>query len=197
MAFKIGLTMLDDLARSGLTADDATRLQMVEVSSEVLAKLGLPARPAYEIPYFNLDGSVRSDVRRFRLLDGKLPKYLMTPGSMPSIYLDPIRPWPVIAAETGLPIIVVEGEKVAAAACNIGLNCIALGGVWSFRSKKHNRLSLIDDFYQFNWAGRRVKIVFDSDVMTKPAVLGALHSFSYELSGLGASPCTVILEDVA
>jgi hypothetical protein len=42
------------------------------------------------------------------------------------------------------------------------------------------------------WEGRKILIVFDSDVMKKPQVLGALHALAYALRCLGGKPETVI-----
>ena len=185
-------TMLEDLARSGLTAEDAKRLSYVEVSPEESERLGFAKRPAYRLPYLDIN-SQPTNFYRLRFLDSAKPRYSQEKGSVPGLYFPATITWSSLPKST--TIIFTEGEKKAARAAKDGHACIGLGGVWSFRSKRTGEFEILDAFKQLDWKGRSVLIIFDSDVVKKPQVLGALHAFAYQLSCLGAKPQTVILPE--
>jgi hypothetical protein len=131
----------------------------------------------YKIPYFDLDGGPSGFVR-YRLsetLSGG-QKYTQRTGSGCHLYLAPIlkdTSWREIAQDATKPIWITEGEKKAARACKAGLPTIGLGGVSSWATRGSNRTEkrkLISDFNLFEWSGRPVYIVFDSDQSTKGEV---------------------------
>lgn len=92
------------------------------------------------------------------------------------------------------PLLITEGEKKALSAASFGFNCIAIPGVWNWqekrprdeRGKPSGRRQLISDLSQIAWKGRRVYIVFDSDVATKPQVQSAERELASTLAKRGA-----------
>jgi hypothetical protein len=106
-----------------------------------------------------------------------------------------------------IPIAITEGAKRTIALHRLseyGLNpddpprflAVGLGGVWSFRGtigkvagpdgSRRDEKGLINDLRRLAWAGRRVYIVFDSNVHTNSKVAAARRQLSTALSQLGA-----------
>jgi hypothetical protein len=190
--------VLKDLARSGLTAEYA-KLKLEPLDAVATKKLTGRDGASYKIPYFTLDGRP-SKFYRIRFLDPqasfgapeKVEKYWQAPNTPPALYLSPSIKWRKLARDVSVPLYITEGEKKAAAACKVGLACVGLGGVWSWCQRKKG-VALIPDFQQFEWRGRRVVIVFDSDVAEKPEVQQAMLALAEQLVTLGASPETIKL----
>jgi hypothetical protein len=176
--------ILADLARSGLSNEDAEKLGIEDLTRE--------RRPAYKIPYFDIDGKL-TDFYRKRFLDDGEQRYTQPAKMAPRLYLPPYFDWKGLAGARPdgkkVPFIFTEGEKKASRASKAGFPVIALGGVWNFLSEK----VLISDFKLFEWKDRQITIIYDSDVTAKPSVRAALHAFAREMSALGADPRTVML----
>ncbi len=183
---------LADLARSGLTVDDAAAMQIAPGDPEELRGLGLPSKKSYEIPYFDIKGE-STGFRRWRYLedtrdalaqktDKKPIRYVQERGTRPQMYLAPMVPWEATIADTSIPIGATEGEKKAAAMCAAGIPCIGLGGVWSFKSEGKP----IPDLDLFDWRDRQVYIAYDSDAKTNPDVAQARSALAAELTSRGA-----------
>jgi hypothetical protein len=79
----------------------------------------------------------------------------------------------------GVPLWITEGIGKADAAVSVGLCCVALLGVDTWRRLDHERNAI-------PLRGRTVYLAFDSDTWTKVEVLRALHSLTEFLVGLGA-----------
>jgi hypothetical protein len=89
--------------------------------------------------------------------------------------------------DPSIPLLVTEGSKKADAAACAGLVCIALPGVWSWRSK--NDLGgkvAVADWNDIALNGRRIILGFDSDVVIKKSVQDALRSLTDYLEYKGA-----------
>lgn len=82
-------------------------------------------------------------------------------------------------------IIITEGEKKALKAVQEGFNCIALGGVWCWRSRKTED-GLIPDIHKIKWKNKEVFLCFDNDIYYKTQVLNALRALTYQLQDFGA-----------
>lgn len=82
-------------------------------------------------------------------------------------------------------IIITEGEKKAIKAVQEGFNCIALGGVWCWKSKKTED-GLIPDIHKIQWKNKEVYLCFDNDICYKAQVLNALRELTYQLQEFGA-----------
>lgn len=90
-------------------------------------------------------------------------------------------------ANPQIPLWITEGQKKADALASRRQCAVALLGVWNFKGKNpfHGTTFLVDwDFIALD--NREVRIVFDSDVMTKPQVRQALDRLKEHLQRKGA-----------
>lgn len=130
---------LDDLRRSGLSPTD---MLVRDLTASEKAATGCSSRTdGYVIPYFSLRGSplpfYRVKVLTTDLENGvkykqprKTPNHIYFP---PGFYTCLVR-W--CKEHSSAPIVVItEGEKKAACAVKLGIPCVALGGVDSWRSR--------------------------------------------------------------
>lgn len=176
--------MLDDLARSDLTANDATVLKMSLVEPK-----GFNRQPRYTLRYFEISGKPNCFYRERNLGTpprdgrGKERRYTQPAGAAPRFYLPPLGiRWKAVAADPKQKIVFTEGEKKSACACKHGIPTIGLGGVFNFlRDGKP-----IADFEEFAWTGREVEICFDSDAANIFNVRLAEHRLAEELTRRGA-----------
>ena len=97
-----------------------------------------------------------------------------------------------ISKDEGVEVTFTEGQFSAAIACYFGIKCLALTGVWNFTSKNCG-YDFLPELETWAWAGRRVVLCWDSDVMTKAGVAQALAAFSAQLKARGATVFTKIL----
>lgn len=176
---------LDDLARSGLTESDARKLRIAPMPF-------FGPTDGYRIPYFALDGSP-TDYYRDRLFDNPNQKYNQARKSTPRAYFPPLleQSWKEVARDTSAPVLIVEGEKKAAAGCKAGFPTIGIGGVDSWSAKKR----MIPDLAAFPWKGRPAVIVFDSDVVRNATVRAARDRLGAALREKGAGVVAVDLPD--
>lgn len=159
----------EDLYKSGLT-DTTIELCQFHSARPHDIKQFQGVDSALVIPYFGLDGKLTGH-KRFRFYpprltkEGKEQKYFQNPGSDSEIYIPPLLPWAQIAADPTQPLTITEGEKKAAAACQAGLFCIGVAGVWNWRQRldSHERI-VLPAFDQFVWQDRCVELVPDNDV---------------------------------
>lgn len=185
-----------DLARSGLSLEDAQDNGMYAVDDASMVHPDFAAHPAIIIPYTRIDGSrVTYEVGerhipyvrcRYLSVPGKsLPKdgrkYDAPRGSGSQILV------PQSLTQSILPpgaVCVVEGEKKAIALCKVGIPCVAIGGVDNVRESKAGALhpDLVAVIAQFS----DVCIVFDSDVATNPNVERAEQRLATLLALQGA-----------
>ena len=181
--------MLDDLARSGLTPEDAKILKL---------KTGHTLKPStagYVIPYFDAKGRqtkfyrvryLETTLTGFAALSGKKPlRYNQPPATLNEIYLPPYIKWSEYLAGKE-PLIITEGEKKSALATREGLPTIGLGGVWCFMSKKAGT-SLLPALEGVNYKDRVIYICYDSDAATNPDVLMAEATLAKRLIDKGAT----------
>ncbi len=108
-----------------------------------------------------------------RIKDGKPVKYETPSGSRMALDVHPFARG--MLGDPSVPLFVTEGIKKGDALVSRGLCALALIGVWNWRgtNERGGKTILADwDYVALN--GRRVYIVFDSDVMLKPAVYKAL-----------------------
>ncbi len=138
--------------------------------------------PALLIPVRGVTGEIvtyqiRPDEPR--IANGKPLKYETPSGTRMSLDVPP-----GIRSKLGdptVPLFITEGARKADAAVSHGLCCIALLGVWNWRgTNEWGGQTALADWESIALRGRRVYIVFDSDVMLKEAVhlaLGRLKAF--------------------
>ncbi len=96
-----------------------------------------------------------------------------------------------MAKSAGAELIIVEGEKKSAAACERGLFATGVAGVWNWRQQLDNgerlTIPLLD---QFIWIGRAVELIPDSDAWREEKQLSVLSGFfalGHELLSRGAT----------
>jgi hypothetical protein len=129
---------LADLASSGLTEETLAVMQVEAVRPHDIKVQG--ALSAYRMVYFGIDGS-KNCFQRLRLFpvitraDGSKQKYFQVAGSDPHLYLLPLFDWSSVARDPSMPLIIPEGEKKSAKACQEGLFAIGVAGLWNWRQK--------------------------------------------------------------
>lgn len=170
--------LLDD---SGITSEVAlARGYRSVITKAELQRLGFGARqcqvPALLIPVWDVTGEIglyqsRPDAPRIER--AKAVKYETPKGAQMTLDVPPgIRSW---LPDPHRPLFITEGVRKADAAASRGLCCIALLGVWNWRGSNDagGKLAL-PAWESIALNGRRVYVVFDSDVMTKASVQAAL-----------------------
>ncbi len=110
---------------------------------------------------------------------GKLLKYEAPAGSVPHFDIHPDARATMLDPEQTLYF--TEGNKKGDALWSRGVPCVSITGVWMFL---HGRL-VVPDLDEIPLRGRRVRVVFDSDVTRKPAVAEALLRFCSALERRG------------
>ncbi|MDP9236716.1 MAG: DUF3854 domain-containing protein [Chloroflexota bacterium] len=146
--------------------------------------------PAMLLPVHGFKGGVasyqiRPDTPRVGT-DGRLIKYETPRGS--TMVLDVHPQARVLLADPAIPLFITEGIKKGDALVSKGACAVALLGVWNWRGTNEpgGKTALVDwEYVALN--GRRVFIVFDSDVMTNPAVYSALSRLGEFLKARGAN----------
>lgn len=116
---------------------------------------------------------IRPDQPRINANSGKPIKYETVGGSRMVLDVPPsARHW---LREPQRPLFITEGSRKADSGVSRGLCCIALLGVWNFRgTNEYGGKTALGDWESIALNGRKVYIVFDSDVMEKAAVRSAL-----------------------
>lgn len=193
--------MLDKLRTSLLTPRHAAALRL-EPAAEGHALDVNPKWAGFKIPYFDLRGRETSFFR-FRFLQyqpstgfgaevegPKKPlRYAQPKGSALEAYFPPLlgdRSWERVSKDPSVPIGLTEGELKAACCCANGiLPMVGLGGVFNWQSARLN-LPLIPSLEAFDWNGRAVYLVFDSDAASNPMVRVAQSRLTKALRMRGA-----------
>jgi hypothetical protein len=155
--------------------------------------------PGFVIPYFDTSGRKTKFFRYrylaqpprngFDALTKKKPlRYAQPPNTVNELYLPPLVDWKKVAKDKTLPILMTEGEmKAACGTLNTPYPTIGLGGVWCWKSAKA-RQPMLEQFDEFDWDGRPVYIVYDSDAKTNPMVIQAENALAQALTARGAEP---------
>lgn len=165
-----------------------------------------PPGAGYRIPYFTLDGKVRPELYRYRFLEdtrtgfakaslGKSRRYSQPADTPPAVYWPPFIQWTEILHDNKVPLLITEGEKKSAVATKLGLPCLGLGGVWSFRSKKLG-VSLLPDLEEIDWNGRTIFITYDSDAVYNSDVCRAEIALADILVDRGAQAKLIRLPEL-
>src|SRR4029077_17306238 len=145
-------------------------LRLVPLDREATDEFVGESRSSYRIPYFDLDGNIIA-YSRARFLESRKKKsfhghgkktrdgsfrYSQPFNSAPHVYFSPYFNWRKVARDVDTPILITEGEKKAAKACKEGIACIALGGVYGFKSSKRF-YDLLPELEQIVWKDRLVE----------------------------------------
>jgi Domain of unknown function (DUF3854) len=135
--------------------------------------------PGILIPIYSPTGEIatyqyRPDLPRIDK-NGKSVKYETPSGARMVLDVHPFAR--EMLGDPAVPLLVTEGIKKSDALVSHGLCAVTLFGVWSWRGTNEHggKTALYEwDYVALN-NGRRVYIVFDSDVMLKPGVHNALR----------------------
>ncbi len=189
--------MIQDLKRSGLNANTIKKLLTkpltVKATEKMLAQEYDYSAASYLLPYFGIDGKKAKNFFRVRYIEEppkggfgakkKARRYSQPEGTSPRFYFPPLVDWEAIVSNPDIPIVITEGEKKAAKACQEGIACFAIGGVWAWLTNKKP----IEDFANVEWKKREVMLCFDSDLWSNDKVLHALDALADELFKRGAA----------
>ena len=195
---------LADLQHSGLSEATIVRCGLHSVRPADLKDCPIPGiLSALALPYYSLNGTP-ADFQRWKLCYGDevgdKPKYWQPKGSDPLPYFPPPADWQGLASDPTQTLLITEGEKKALAACQAGLSCLALAGVWSWRAKLDSGERLmLPGLDQIIWKGRTVELVPDSDVWRpeKEQALAGFYALGRELQAQGARVVFVKLPEAA
>lgn len=185
---------LEDLQRSGLSMETIQRAGLYSAPErQVRDVLGYGAGPGLVFPYASLNGSGAYCRVKLDKADAEGKRYRSPKGAKNRLYIPPdVTPATLKDAATALWI--TEGEKKSLKAAQEGLSCVALPGVWSWRTRgAHDKSITIPDLDHVAWPGRTVYIVFDSDLATNPSVKLAEFGLAQELRRRGAKVLAVRL----
>jgi Domain of unknown function (DUF3854) len=151
--------------------------------------------PTLLIPIYNVAGDLATYQHRPdspRIVNGKPIRYEMPKDSR--MVLDvppPARPW---LGDPRRPLFITEGARKADSAVSLGLCCVSLLGVWSWRGTNGDGGKVaLTDWESISLNERDVYIGFDSDVMSKREVHVALARFKPFLESRGARVLVVYL----
>ena len=187
--------MLAKAATSLLTPVNVKTLQF-QIYEENHGLSIQPQWAGFRIPYFTPDGKVDKQFYRFRFLQDRpstgiralaVPekpiRYTQPAGSSCGIYLPPLlkQSWAAIQKDSGIPVVITEGELKAACGCVLGTPTIGLGGVYNWTSAREHQ-ELLPALESFNWKGRVVNLCFDSDIATNQMVKQAASRLAYVLA---------------
>ena len=135
---------------------------------------------------------LRPDDPRVDKKRGRVVKYETPPGRPLVVDAHPFT-WDRLG-DPSVPLFVTEGIRKADAAVSAGLCCVALLGVWNWRgSNDKGGTTALPEWEVIALNNRRVYVVFDSDVVTKPAVHQALARLRRFLEARGAEVLVIYL----
>jgi hypothetical protein len=189
---------LADLRKSGLTDDTIAAQLMRSAPLSMIAPLlgfDLPGiRSALLFPFRSPAGGFMDHVRVkvFPTLTdaaGHSIKYLQPKGTAPRLYFV-TRCLPEVL-EGEAPLWLVEGEKKAVAAAQLGLPAVGFCGVdgWHVRGSR----ALLADFDTIPLDGRLVEVVPDGDFRSNTHVARAIRQLGAALTARGTRARVVIL----
>jgi hypothetical protein len=189
---------LADLRKSKLTDDTIAAQFIRSVPPSMIARLlgfDLPGiRSALLFPFRSPAGGFMDHVRVkiFPTLSdarGHSVKYLQPKGSSPRLYF--VAACLTEVLEGYKPLWLVEGEKKALAAAQMGLPAVGFCGVegWHVRGERR----LLPDFDAIRLRDRIVELLPDGDYQTNPDVKRAVQRFGAALTQRGARSRVVLL----
>ena len=157
---------LKDLKKSGLSDDTIREAGIKSVPPDQFnKKLGFNMDglvSMYEIPFdeeYSRFKAFYEDGKAFNKDGSKKPKYMTKKDSYNRLYIP--SKVTTILGDVSIPIDITEGEKKALKACQEGLYCVGITGLWNWKVKGENRL--IQDFDRVALEGRTVCLVPDND----------------------------------
>jgi hypothetical protein len=202
MASDLTPEQLDYLQARGIPADRAQGLYQRDGSD-----LLIPYRDPQGQPYVIRSSDKLADGKPYivrRPFPQQVPKFRTPPKGGNRPYFSPLMP-PAALSDTSWPLVVVEGPIKCDAlwlAIPTGYCFIALGGVWNFRDRRdssgvwqeHGKEgSYLAELKAVPMAGRRILVLYDSDIADNPGVAEAARKFGYWVKTRGAQPYRPVL----
>jgi len=155
-----------DLQKAGLSDDTIREAGIKSVPpDQINKKLGfyIPGLVSmYEIPFdenYSRYKVFYEDGKTFNKDGSEKPKYLVKKDSGNRLYIP--SKTKIILKDNSILLEITEGEKKALKACQEGLDCIAITGLWNWKVKDENKL--ISDFDQIELKGRTIYLIPDND----------------------------------
>jgi hypothetical protein len=172
---------LGDLRKSGLSDETIEQAGLYSVRPNDIKKVtGLAkVESMLAIPY-------TPEFSRYKVfpttlkVQGKKHRYTQPHGSGVHIYVPPAAR--AILQDATIPLGIVEGEKKALKACQEGLMCVAIGGLWNWLDAGR----LTPELKEITWKGRHVTLYPDSDVWKRQDLLEAVYRLGQALEAEGA-----------
>ncbi len=183
---------LTDLQRSGLSDQTIITLNIHSQRPQDIPRLVGWDPPqvtsALVFPYPGEGGFCRVKVfPPYKDKDGHTVKYLQPPTSGVHLYI-PSRAASVLG-DPSKPLGWTEGEKKAAKACQEGIPCIGLGGLWNWL-EDGKPIAKLDEIAHVD----REEILYaDSDVWTRPDLQKAIYALGKDLESRGGKPCVAVI----
>jgi len=127
------------------------------------------------------------------------PKYLHPKGEPNSVYIPP-----GLDLARAQEIWLTEGELKALCGSLQGLPVVALGGVWSWRTKTEeasllaegeklkDAKALLPELAQVSWAGKKISLLYDSDITPGHKAYDAFPRLAEQLYRLGAEEVRIL-----
>ena len=181
------------LQASGLTAETIRKAGIYSESKHERLALVLNRKKWFRkwgaglvFPYHNLAGDrIQAHVKPDNPpLDrnGKPQKYLHPSGGDVRVYMPAdVRP---VAEDPKRELLITEGEKKALCGTQYGFPTVGLAGVEGWH--KRQSTALLPDLDRFVWKGRKVFVVFDSDLANNANVQTSEELLAAELLKRGA-----------
>ncbi|MEE8209129.1 MAG: DUF3854 domain-containing protein, partial [bacterium] len=183
---------LADLRRSGLSDETISALEIHSARPGDIPRLiGWNPKEVTSVlvfPYPGEAGFYRVNVfPAFVDKNGRKVKYLQRSGTGVRLYVPPLATRHLTNPYE--PLAWTEGEKKAARACQEGIACIGLGGLWNWMEDK-KPIPKLDEVAH---VGRKELIYGDADVWIRPDLQRAIYAFGMALEARGAKVEFVIL----
>lgn len=194
---KITDTSKNDLLKSGLNEETIANMGVETLNaqqlSHILDRTDIELdEEGYKIPYFDMEGNPTSSFN-VRLMKGlkkedgqKRIKYCKPSGTANLVYFPPSFKE---LYDRHNYVVVTEGEKKAAKACQEGIPCVAISGVWNWFDNAYRNVEKAQDI-KISYKTKPLKellqlakfkkvlIMFDSDAAKNDQVRAALITLS-------------------
>jgi hypothetical protein len=203
----------EKLQSSGLTVEQGSALGMYSLNNAMQLDEQFIAQPALVIPYFDHKRrplkahKAWPDFYRLRYLgEAEVKSFAQAAGIKPNRYTQPrdtgvcayfprLVDWEALRKDPTEPLLITEGELKASKATAEGFPTIGLGGVYNFRSSAQG-MFFLPELEVFEWARRKVTIIYDSDYQENPMICHAINALADELQERGALVYVATLENV-
>jgi hypothetical protein len=172
---------LADLRKSGLSDETIEHAGLYSVRPNDIHKVtGITkVESMLAIPYTSEFTRYKVFPTNLKTRSGKL-RYTQPTGSGVHVYVPPVvRP---VLQDAMSPLGIVEGEKKALKACQEGVVCVAIGGLWNWLEGGR----LTPELKEISWKGRHVTLYPDSDVWKRQDLLEAIYRLGQALEAEGA-----------